>query len=102
MSGDDDKASASTSDQSVPVGITTSVMVGVVGTAINIILLTAFGFFCLRRRNSHKDIDDFIAEEETTRAPAATAAPRIHSAPVASLDGVENPSFDVYATVRRD
>lgn len=86
---------------SVPVGITTSVIVGVVGTAVNVLLLVGLGFYCLRRRNqAGKDLDDFIAEEEArakARPPVPAAAP-VPTSQRRSLDGVENPSFDVYAT----
>lgn len=123
LGGSDDDATtgAAAASDGVEGNATTMVIIGVVATAVNILLLIGLGLVCLRHRNSHhKDLDNFLAQEEAAAAasrrkssplpppfatpyqqPASSVLPPPSSSvaqqPV-RLDSCENQSFDIYAS----
>ncbi len=72
-----DPTSTSTSSSST---VTAIVIAGIVAFTANILIMIGLGFYCLRKRLSNKDIDDFVDEEENAAAAAASR----HAMPVSA------------------
>ncbi len=123
--GEDTTDTSASSGDPLANTMSTMVIVGVVATAINVLIVVALGLVCLRHRHSHKDIDEFLAQEEAAATTAKRAGNRSRPVPAASqpallpspsspvnpaavpalssaqplrMEGVENQSFDMYAT----
>jgi hypothetical protein len=71
QTGDGNPQSSSTSSTS---SVTSIVIAGIVAFAANILIMVGLGFYCLRKRLSNKDIDDFVDAEENDAAAASRHA----------------------------
>jgi hypothetical protein len=78
QTGDGNPQSSSTSSSS---SATSIVIAGIVAFAANILIMVGLGFYCLRKRLSNKDIDDFVDAEENDAAASRHAMPVSASVP---------------------
>lgn len=78
QTGDGNPQSSSTSSTS---SATSIVIAGIVAFAANILIMVGLGFYCLRKRLSNKDIDDFVDAEENDATAAAASR---HAMPVSA------------------
>ena len=78
----------------LPSSTSAAFIAGLVAVILNVLIMVGLGFYCLRRRFSSQDIDDFIEEENaaTNVAAAAREGPLSSSASTSSSSVAVNTS----------